>query len=284
MPANYERIKNRRFDDVVSEYSIRDTFFYALSLNIATDPMDVEQLRYVYEDKPQALPSMATILGYPPNWMRESALGFDWPKMVHGSQSIEMLAALPIHGIVTGKNRVVELFDMGAGKGALLVLERVLLMDNVPICRMESTVFARGDGGCGGPPRIKTEPDPLPQRDPDAVRVIRTLPQAALMYRLNADMNPLHADPAIARAAGFQKPILHGLCTYGMACHAIVEAMCNNDAAQLKTMYARFSAFVLPGETLRMEIWNEPARIRFRCVTQERQQVALSDGVATTKI
>ncbi len=284
MTVNYRKLREKRFDDIVQRYGIKDSILYHLGLNIGSDPVDERELRYVYERELVALPSLCTILGHPANWMRDPELGFDWPRMVHAEQSFEMSSPLPAVGSLTATNRVVDLYDRGEGRGALLVLERELFDagSRARIARLESIVFARGDGGFGGPPPPDRQAATMPARAPDAVVNLPTLPQSALLYRLNADMNPLHADPKVAREAGFERPILHGLCTYGMSCRALVERVCDGDPARLTAMRARFTAYVLPGETLRIEIWREgPSKVLFRTLVPERGSIALDHGTAT---
>jgi acyl dehydratase len=146
---------------------------------------------------------------------------------------------------------------------------------------MSSTTFLRGDGGFGGPSGPTPEPHRLPERQPDISVDLPTLPQAGLIYRLSGDYNPLHADPAVAAGAGFSRPILHGLCTFGVAGRAVLRACCDNDQRRLGSFRARFSAPVYPGETIRTEIWRDAQTISFRARVPERDIVVLGNGLAT---
>jgi acyl dehydratase len=150
-----------------------------------------------------------------------------------------------------------------------------------PIATLSSTTVMRGDGGFGGPSGPTPEPHRLPARAPDAALDIATLPQAALIYRLSGDMNPLHADPKVAAAAGFARPIMHGLCSFGIAGRALVKLACGNDPGRLAHMQVRFTAPAYPGETIRTEIWRDGATVSFRARAVERDAVILSNGLAT---
>jgi acyl dehydratase len=142
------------------------------------------------------------------------------------------------------------------------------------------TIFCRGDGGFGGPPRQTPPPHPIPARAPDAVCDLGTRPEMALIYRLSGDYNLLHADPAVARAAGFDRPILHGLGTFGVSGHAVLKTLCGYDPARLISFAGRFSAPVFPGETIRTEMWRDGAVVSFRARVVERDVVAINNGRA----
>jgi acyl dehydratase len=266
-------------------YTERDTILYALGLGLGADPLDECQLRYVYEgDLPgnlKVLPSMAVVLGYPGFWIRDT--GADWRKVLHGEQGFEIFRPLPPKGAVVGRSRVTGLFDRGTDKGAVLLTERDVIdqASGDLLCRLTSTVLLRGDGGFGGPSASLPVPHALPERPADLASHIRTPAQAALIYRLSGDYNPLHADPAVARRAGFERPILHGLCTFGVVCRALVEMVCDGEPARLTGMQARFSAPVYPGETIVTEAWNDGAHaISFRAKAAERDVVVINNGRA----
>ncbi|WP_430397121.1 MaoC/PaaZ C-terminal domain-containing protein [Ferrovibrio sp.] len=289
MAIEYQKLKNWKFADLEHTYSTRDTILYALGLGCGADPMDLDDLRYVYEegDGLLALPSMAVTLGYPGFWLKDPNTGVDWRMVLHGEQGIVLHKPLPVAGTVIGKSRVTEIVDKGPGKGALLFSERDVIdkQSGDLLCTLTSTTFIRGEGGFGGPAGLNggpvPAPHPIPERAPDETVDIPTLPQAALIYRLSGDYNPLHADPRIAQAVGFKMPILHGLCSYGIATRALVRACCGNDPAKLKTMQLRFTAPVYPGETIRTEIWREAEGVSFRARVIERDLVVLNNGKAT---
>jgi acyl dehydratase len=183
---------------------------------------------------------------------------------------------------VIGRTRILEAIDKGAGKGALVYTEKTVTekATGALIATVTQTSFCRGDGGFGGPPRETPAPHPLPQREPDLLCDLATRPEQALIYRLSADRNPLHADPEIAKAAGFPRPILHGLGTFGVVGHALLRAVCGYDPARLKSINARFSAPVFPGETLRTEIWRDGTVVSFRSRVVERDAIAINNGRA----
>lgn len=282
MPLDYDKIRNRRFADVVHTYTERDTILYALGLGYGHDPLDTDQLRFVYEDRLRCAPTMPVILGYPGFWMKEPDAGIDWVRVVHGEQSLVLHAAIPVAGTVVGRTKVKAVVDKGRDKGALVIQERTVTDQATGrlLATLEQVTFCRGDGGFGGGDDPPPPAPPMPTTPPELVRDLPTIGQAALLYRLSADPNPLHADPSVARAAGFQAPILHGLCTFGAAGHALLGALCGYEPGRLSALSARFSAPVYPGETLRTEIWQQGDDVRFRTRARERDVVVLDHGRA----
>ena len=287
---DYSKLKARTFPEVEQTYTARDTMLYALGLGYGHDPMDENQLQFVYEKNLKTLPTMAVVLGYPGFWMKDPDSGIDWVRLVHGEQSLTVHKPLPVAGTVVGTSRIVSVTDKGQGKGALVFQERTLrdkatgevhaTIDHLTFCRADGGFSEKpGNGPKGGdmPPPQKPA---VPETAPHAVCDLPTLPQAALIYRLCADANPLHAEPAVAKAAGFPQPILHGLATYGVAGHAILRTYCGYDPARLKSLALRFSAPVFPGETIRTEMWKEGNRVQFRAKSVQRDIVVLSHGTA----
>jgi acyl dehydratase len=278
-----------RFADVEQRYDTRDAILYALGLGCGQDPMDEADLRYLYEDHAegfQVLPSLAVVLGGPGAWMRDPRTGIEWVKSLHGEQGLVMHAPLPASATVIGRNRVTDIVDKGPGKGALLMMERDIIEASTGrlIATRTSTSFLRADGGCGAPGVAKPRPEPLPTRAPDAVVDIGTRPEGALVYRLSGDYNPVHVSPQVARKAGFDRPILHGLCTFGIACRALIKAACGGSPDRLGAMSGRFSATVYPGETQTVELWREAAgRVRFRSRVLARDVTAIDFGEATIR-
>ena len=283
MPLDYQRLKNWPFADIEHSYGAKDTILYALGLGFGADPMDRAQLRFVYEEGLKALPTMATVLAYPGQWAKNPETGIDWKQVVHGEQSVVIHKPLAAAGTVVGRTVIEEIVDKGAGKGALVYSRRDISDKETGalLASLHSTSFLRGNGGFGGPSGPTRPVHTLPERAPDLVCDIATLPQAALIYRLSGDYNPLHADPEIAAVAGFPRPILHGLCTFGVAGHALLRTLCSYDPARLRRMDARFSAPVYPGETVRTEIWREgEGRAGFRCRVLGRDAVVINNGLA----
>jgi acyl dehydratase len=280
MPIDYVKLKNRHFADLEHDYGVRDTILYALGLGCGADPMDEEDLRFVYEDELRVLPTMAVVLGYPGFWLKEPDTGVDWRKVLHGEQGLILHQPLPAQASVIGRTRVTEIVDKGPGKGAMLYSERDVIekASGAVLCTLTSCSVLRGEGGFGGPSGPVPTPHAVPERAPDVALDLPTLPQAALIYRLSGDYNPLHADPKVAAAAGFPRPILHGLCTFGVAGRALLRACCGNDQTKLKSIDVRFTAPVFPGETIRTEIWLEPGAASFRARVVERDAIVLNNG------
>lgn len=294
MAIDYQRLKARAFAPIRQHYSERDTALYALSIGLGNDPLDAAALPFVYEGAAgglRALPTMAAVLGAPGFWLKEPDTGVDWVQVLHGEQRVRFHEPLPASAEIVGASRVARITDKGAGVGALLVTERrVETADGTLLATVQQVSFLRADGGYsqahGGQPSdeplARLEPTPE-DRPPDFTdrRAIR--PEAALLYRQNGDYNPLHADPAVARAAGFPRPILHGLATYGMAGRAVLRQCANDDPARLKALDVRFASPVFPGETLETQIWRvpgQPRQLRLRARIVERDKVVLSHGHA----
>ncbi len=229
---------------------------------------------------------MAVILGFPGSWMRDPGTGIDFSMIVHGEELIVLHRLLPAAGTVVSRHRITRVVDKGAGKGATVTYDKELVdkASGEKLATVTHTTFCRGDGGFSARDgATDTSPPPapkVPERAPDLVCELRTLPQQALLYRLCADRNPLHSEPAVARKAGFDRPILHGLGTYGVAGHALLATCCNYDPARLKRLFARFSAPVFPGETIRFEMYRDGGEIAFRARAKERDKVVLDYGRA----
>jgi acyl dehydratase len=277
---DYDKLLALKIPDVERTYTQRDPIFYALSLGLGQNPVSADELPFVYEGHLKVLPTFPVVVAQPGFWAREFDTGIDWVKVVHGEHDLVLHKPLPPSGTVTSHTRVLDVIDKGSGKGAL-VYSRRTVSDKASgelYATITQTSFCRGDGGFGGPQKPTPEPHPLPTRAPDAMCDLPTRPEMALIYRWNADMNPLHADPAIATAAGFPRPILHGLATFGVAGHAILKAMCHYDPRRFRSIAVRFSAPVYPGETIRTEMWREGAIVSFRARVLERDVVVLNNG------
>ncbi|MFF7060474.1 MaoC/PaaZ C-terminal domain-containing protein [Achromobacter spanius] len=285
MPLDYATVKDWRFDEVRQRYDQKDTMLYALGIGLGQDPEDTRQLRYVYEEGLQAFPTMGVVLAYPGFWVRDPRTGIDWVKVVHGEQRLTVHAPLPASGMVISRTRNTHVIDKGADKGAIIINERTLHgEDGACLATLRQSTFCRGDGGFGQGDASPEPLPPTPEGEPDLRCELRIAPNAALLYRLNADPNPLHVDPEVARQAGYPRPILHGLCSYGVAAHAIVKSCCDYDASRLTSLNTRFSAPVYPGETLQCDIWRQAnGQIQFLARSRERNVVVMSHGTATVQ-
>lgn len=284
---NYEVVKNWRFAEATASYDASSCILYALSLGVGVDAAaDRRYLDYVYEEHLRALPTMAVTLGFPGSWMRDPRTGIDFTRLVHGEQRLKLHAALPAAATLAIENKVTDVVDKGLGKGALVIIERTLREagSGTLLATLQQVSFCRGDGGFSAgaqlPDRLPAALPPVPQRSPDAVHTSRTAADMALLYRLCGDRNPLHADPETAAAAGFPRPILHGLATFGLAGKALVATVAGLDESRIAEISARFSAPMFPGETVETQIWSTGLDVHFRCRAVERTQVVLDYGLA----
>ena len=284
---DFEKTKAWRSGPVRHVYTTKDTILYALGVGFGADALNANDLRYVYEMELCAVPTMAAVLASPGSWMRDrKELGIDFLKLVHGEQSVTLHAPLPAAAALVGESRVTRIVDKGEGKGAVMHVEKTLTDEagGRLIATVEMVLFLRGDGGFsreGGGDEAAPAAAAAPATKPDLRIELPTRADAALLYRLSGDLNPLHADPAVAIRAGFPRPILHGLATYGNACRAILGAFCNHDTARLKAIRARLTSPVYPGETLVLETWRLAGEeIAFRASVKERDVQVLANGRA----
>lgn len=279
MALDPDHLLNYCIPPVRQHYSRQDSAFYALSLGFGADPMDEAQLSFVDANRDvQALPCMAVVLGHPGFWLGNPDTGVDALRLVHAEQSVEWRSALPPEGEVIGRTRVTGLVDKGPGKGALLYSEKVLsdAVSGEVYAITRGTTFLRGDGGFGGDRQSLSQPHRVPERTPELVVDLPTRSEQALYYRLNGDDNPIHSSPATAAKGGFERPILHGLCTLGVAYHALLRGLADYRVERFVHLQARFCAPVFPGETLRTEMWNDGS---FRTRVVERDLLVLDNGL-----
>ena len=223
MPIKYDELMQLKSEGVVFRYTDRETMLYALGVGFMRDPMNEAELKFVYENDLQTVPTFATVIGWGQPTLARSNINY--LMVVHGEQRLTMHKPLPAQAEIIADDRVVGAVDKGEGKGALIFMEKVIRdkQSGDKLCTLGSTIFARGDGGFGGPKDGAPVPHSLPIRTPDVVHACDTRPDQAFLYALSGDRNPLHRDPKIAKMAGYDRPILHGLCTYGTACRAIIS-------------------------------------------------------------
>jgi len=256
-------------------FSRKDVILYALGVG-------AHELPFVFEEGLKTLPTIGLILANPGFFWKDPRYGVDWRRVLHGESSIVLHAPLPPEGEVRSVTTFGPVFDKGPEKGAICYQTRkVYDADGGQLATVRNASFLRGDGGFGGSSEGQPKPHPVPGRPPDDVQILPTADNQGLIYRLSGDLNPLHIDPAVALSGGFPKPILHGLCTFGIAGRSILGLLCNNEPERLQRLDIRFSSPVFPGETIRTEIWREQeGRAAFRSTVDERNVVVLDHGYA----
>ncbi|MCK8683272.1 MaoC/PaaZ C-terminal domain-containing protein [Pseudomonas umsongensis] len=279
---NLEKLLAWKFSALEHAIPARDCMLYALGIGVGTDPTAVSDLQFCYEKDLKVFPSFVNVIAHPGGWITDPSLEVDWVKLLHGEQSFKILRPLEAGKTYIGHYRVRNVLDKGEGKGALLFLEKELREKetNEVVSLVTSTYVLRGDGGHGGTTSEAPAPHTIPERAADKSLSLSTLPQSALIYRLSGDYNPIHADPVLASKAGFDRPILHGLCTLGVATRAVLDAFSAGDPARLKSLQLRFSAPVYPGETIVTDFWQDGGVISFRSSVKERGVVVLNNGRA----
>ena len=278
MALDYDKLKSWRFDEIEQRYDWRDSALYALGIGLGAAP---EELDFVYEKRMKALPTQAFVLAVPGFWTRHPALGLDWRFSVDAERELIVHQPLPPEATVRSRMRITHIVDKGE-KGALIRSTRDLVdaASGATIATLNSTGFLRRDGGFGDRGDRPPAPPPRFEGAAETICDLVVSPRAALIYRLSGDENPLHADPEAARIAGFPRPILHGLCTLGMACHALLKTFCGYEPARLKRLAARFTAPVYPGETLRFEFRRDGGALALRALAPARGNVVVLDHAA----
>jgi acyl dehydratase len=278
MPINAQALIDHRFEPINQSYTARDTILYALGLGLGSDPLDDDDLDYLLEPRGKVLPSFAATLGSPGMWIRDPRFGVDFERLVHAEQWMTFASALPAEGHVAATPRIAGLFDRGEGRGAVLVVERDILdaKKGGHIATARQTLLLRGDGGFGGEP----PPTPIAEGGGDTVDCevnVQVSRRAALIYQLSGDWNPLHSDPVFAARAGFARPILHGLASYGIAGRAAMRAF----GADLAVLSCRFAGVVYPGDLLRFRFRRRGDSVSFVAGVDER--IVLDRGLATLR-
>ncbi|MEN3538054.1 MaoC/PaaZ C-terminal domain-containing protein [Microbispora sp. ZYX-F-249] len=258
----------------------RDVLLYHLSLGAGADAASDPELSYTYERGLRVLPTFAMVAGQgvssgdrPPTAMSMPGIDIDLRRILHAGQALTVHRPLPAAGRAVVSSRVANVWDKG--KAAVIEMEQSATDgEGVPLWTTTMRIWARGEGGFGGEPGPET-PWSEPDRAPDFVLDSPTTPGQALLYRLNGDLNPLHADPGFARAAGFDRPILHGLASYGVVAKAIVDGVLGGEVTGLTGLSVRFAGVLFPGETIRTSVWREGDRLVFRSTCPERGDAAV---------
>ena len=284
MPIDVATALAAKLEPIEFSWTSSDIQLYHLGLGAGADPMDARELRYLVDDTPQVLPTFgnvaATFHATKPPTVQFPGIDIELSKVLHASERIEVPAPLPPSGSGKAVTRFTEIWDKG--KAAVIWSEtKVSAPDGSLLWTQKRSIFARGEG------RIRRRARPVwgwgsdgaPDRAPDLEVDVPILPQQALLYRLCGDRNPLHSDPEFAAAAGFSQPILHGLCTYGMVCKAITDAMLDGDATAVAAYGARFAGVAFPGETLKVGIWKEGGRFLASVAAPSRDNAVVLSGV-----
>ncbi|MBZ0283480.1 MAG: MaoC family dehydratase N-terminal domain-containing protein [Anaerolineae bacterium] len=283
LKANVEKVIGHEFPPIHFQYTERDVCLYALGIGAPADWLDQDELKFVYELSQsgfKALPTFAVL--YPGKMIdvlvsgRIGDIQFNPMMLVHGEQYLEIKKPIPTAAKITCYPKVAQVYDKGSGM--LMVTNSSCKDENgEEVAFTQSSMFIRGLGGFGGERGTSSNENVPPQREPDAVHQQQTLPQQALIYRLSGDINPLHADPSMAAIGGFDRPILHGLCTFGFVGRAVLKNFCNNDPSRFKSIRVRFSKHVFPGETLITEMWKvTDTKVIFQCKVAERNEYVLT--------
>ncbi|MGB5949555.1 MAG: MaoC/PaaZ C-terminal domain-containing protein [Parvibaculum sp.] len=284
MAIDYDKLMASKALGQEFQYGDRETMLYALGVGFGRDPLDAKELPFVYEKNLRTVPTQATVIAWGAGGMANS--GINYLMVVHGEQKLTLHKPLPAAAKISVDSSVIGAWDKGKDKGAIIVTESVIRerQSGDKLCTLQSTIFARGDGGFGGPREGAPEPHKLPERQPDMTVEADTRPDQALLYRLSGDRNPLHSDPDFAKAAGFPKPILHGLCTYGTTCRAIISSpICDYDPTLITGFDVRFSSPVFPGETIAVDLWKDGNIVSFRARVKERDVVVINNGKCTLR-
>jgi acyl dehydratase len=284
MPIDVDVALNAELDPIEFSWSSSDIQLYHLALGAGSDPMDPRELRYLTDGSPQVLPTFANVAE---TFHDTEAPKVEFPgidielsKVLHGSEGVIVPAPIPPSGTGIAVKRFTEIWDKG--KAAVICSETtVKAPDGTLLWTEKRSIFARGEGGFGGERGPATTFEP-PQRAPDFEIAVPTSPQQALLYRMCGDRNPLHSDPEFASAAGFPKPILHGLCTYGMTAKAMTDLLLDGDTSRVAGYGARFAGVVFPGETLKVNVWTDGDAFSAIVTAPSRDDAVVLSGVELT--
>jgi acyl dehydratase len=274
MPINPDAVGSRGAP-VRSSWSSKDSLLYAVGVGAGQEPTDPAELPFVTENSidvtPRALPTMAVVLADVSGAFGDIG-SFNPAMLVHGEQRVVCHAELPTSGELESTSEITAIWDKGKGAVIEVTAHATSTADGSALFDLVMSAFIRGEGGFGGE-RIPSPPSRIPERAPDFERVVATRPDQALLYRLSGDRNPLHSDPAFASRGGFSRPILHGMCTYGITGRILLNEFCGGEPDRLRSMQGRFTRPVLPGDVLKVQAWKEADGIRFRTLAEGGQPV-----------
>ncbi len=274
MPLNAERLMGLEIPTRQVRYDDSETLLYALALGAGAQ----DDPHLIQEDGQQVIPSFGQNLAFDDSWMDQARI--DLNTVVHGGLDLTFEAPFTPSGAVEARASIIGLTDKGAGKAGIVRHETRLYREGQRIFTSTSNLFVRGGGGFGGSVGEQASRHASLDRAPDANAEVTTRIDQALLFRLLGDRNPLHSQPDVARQAGFARPILHGACTFGIACLAVLERYCNGAPERMKTFAARFSGPLYPGETLTFDFWKTDSGVAFAATSKDRDTPVLSDGRA----
>ncbi|CAN5222536.1 MaoC family dehydratase [soil metagenome] len=281
MPIKYDEVMALRNLGQRYSWTDREVMLYAYGIGMGADPMDQKELSFVSEGyfTPRELKVVPTYASVAAWGATAGETGVNRLMVVDGERDITFHKPLPVAANITADSSILGVFDKGKDKGAVILRKTVLKNDKgEDLATLIASQFARGDGGFGGPSEGQPEPHPIPRRSPDMTVDISTRPDQALIYRLCGDRNPLHSDPEFARRAGFDRPILHGMCTYGLSCRAVLQTYADYDPLAFKQHATRFSAPVFPGETVSFDLWKDGNVISIEGRVESRNVTVIRNG------
>jgi acyl dehydratase len=284
MPINPDILLNKDLEEVEGYWSEERIILYNIAVGSSQDPMNKSDLKFTVGPSPKVLPSFAACI-YPMesvfSIIGSEGLEVSMTSLLHGEQKITIHKDIPSSGKASARSKITAVEDYI--KFGSVTIKSDLYMDNDKIATSESVMLFIGEGGFGAKPKKKDRVT-SPKTDPQKVLEYKTLDNQAILYRVpSGDNNPLHVDPDFAKVAGFEKPILHGLCTYGITCKKLIESEFSNDPSRVSEISARFSGPVTPGNTLSINVWNQDSYTIANVIEKETNSVVLKDFIVKSR-